>query len=83
MPPHFFSFLTRLFTAFSDHLSSFSDSPFFQPNKRFTIGGVNGDNEFMSRLISLRTSRSLSSPPPFTQTLLPYTHTLTLLHAYT
>ena len=38
-PPVFLSFFTRLFTAFSDHLSSVSS--FFQPNKRLTIGGVN------------------------------------------
>lgn len=51
-PPHFFSFFTRLFTAFSDHLSSLSESPFFQPNRRFTIGGVNGDREFISLSLS-------------------------------
>ena len=40
-PPLFFNFFTRLLTAFSDHLSSFSMSPFFQPKRRLTIGGVN------------------------------------------
>lgn len=44
-PPVFFSFLTRLFTAFSDHLSSLSCSPFFHANKRLTIGGVKGEIE--------------------------------------
>lgn len=40
----FFSFFTRLFTAFSDHFPSIDESslPFFHANKRFTIGGVNG-----------------------------------------
>ena len=38
--PDFFNFLTKLFTAFSHHLSSAS-VPFFHPNKRFTTGGVN------------------------------------------
>ena len=38
-PPVFFSFFTRLFTAFSDHRSSVSS--FFHPSNRFTIGGVN------------------------------------------
>lgn len=37
-----FSFLTRLFTAFSHHLSSAADpsEPFFQPSSRFTTGGL-------------------------------------------
>ena len=42
-PPVFLSFLTKLLTAFSDHLSSFS-SPFLQAKSRFTIGGVKGEN---------------------------------------
>ena len=43
-PPVFFSFFTKLLTAFSDHLSSFSPSPFLQAKSRLTIGGVNGEN---------------------------------------
>ena len=43
-PPVFLSFLTKLLTAFSDHLSSFSLSPFLQAKSRLTIGGVNGEN---------------------------------------
>lgn len=41
----FFNFFTRLLTAFSDHLPSIDESsfPFFHANKRFTIGGVNGN----------------------------------------
>lgn len=39
-PPVFLSFLTKLLTAFSLHLSS--PSPFFQPRRRFTTGSVNG-----------------------------------------
>ena len=42
-PPVFLRFFTKLFTAFSDHFSSLSLSPFFQPSNRFTIGGVNGN----------------------------------------
>lgn len=42
-PPVFFSFFTKLLTAFSDHLSTSELSPFFHPNKVFTIGGVNGE----------------------------------------
>lgn len=38
--PDFFNFFTKLFTAFSHHLSSAS-VPFFHPNNRFTTGGVN------------------------------------------
>lgn len=38
--PVFFSFLTRLFTAFSHHLSSVSE-PFLHPSRRLTTGGVN------------------------------------------
>jgi len=44
-PPLFFNFLTRLLTAFSDHFSSLSASPFFQPNNFFTMGGVNWSME--------------------------------------
>lgn len=51
--PVFFSFFTRLLTAFSHHFSSwpFCSPPpappepladFFQPSRRFTTGGVNG-----------------------------------------
>jgi len=40
-PPLFFSFFTKLLTAFSDHFSSLSLLSFFQPSNRFTIGGVN------------------------------------------
>lgn len=54
--PVFFSFFTRLFTAFSHHFSScpFCSPPpappgplvdFFQPNSLFTTGGVNGKME--------------------------------------
>lgn len=41
--PDFFSFFTRLLTAFSHHLPSTESSAeaFFQPSKRFTIGGLN------------------------------------------
>lgn len=42
-PPVFFSFFTKLLTAFSDHLSTSELSPFFHPNKVLTIGGVNGE----------------------------------------
>lgn len=45
-PPDFLSFLTRLRTAFSLHLSS--HSPFFQPRSRFTIGGENGSIDDIS-----------------------------------
>jgi hypothetical protein len=41
--PDFFSFFTKLFTAFSHHLSSAS-VPFFHPNNRLTTGGVNDGN---------------------------------------
>ena len=44
-PPPFFSFFTKLLTAFSDHLSSFSFSPFFQPRSLLTTGGVKGIKE--------------------------------------
>lgn len=48
--PDFFNFFTKLFTAFSHHLSSAS-LPFFQPNKRFTTGGVNdGSITFITQL---------------------------------
>lgn len=54
--PVFFSFFTRLFTAFSHHFSSwpFCSPPpaplgplvdFFQPKSLFTTGGVNGKME--------------------------------------
>lgn len=39
-PPVFLSFLTKLLTAFSLHLSS--PSAFFQPRRRFTTGSVKG-----------------------------------------
>lgn len=42
--PDFFSFFTRLLTAFSHHLSSASEVPFFQPSKRLTTGGVNDES---------------------------------------
>lgn len=41
-PVDFFNFFTRLFTAFSLHLSSPSD--FFQPSNRLTIGGLKLDS---------------------------------------
>lgn len=47
-PPVFFSFFTKLFTAFSLHLSS--PSPFFHPKSRFTIGGVNGSIDVIATL---------------------------------
>ena len=43
IPPLFFNFFTKLFTAFSLHLSS--PSPFFHPNKRLTTGDANGKIE--------------------------------------
>ena len=46
-PPVLFSFLTKLFTAFSDHLSSLSASPFFKLRSLFTIGGVKGEKVVM------------------------------------
>lgn len=57
--PVFFSFFTRLLTAFSHHFSSwlFCSPPppaplepladFFQPSRRFTTGGVKGKMEDM------------------------------------
>ena len=47
-PPVFFNFFTKLFTAFSLHLSS--PSPFFHPKSRFTIGGVNGSIDVIATL---------------------------------
>lgn len=41
--PVFFSFFTRLLTAFSHHFSSWLFcSPFFHPKSLFTMGGVKG-----------------------------------------
>lgn len=41
--PVFFSFFTRLLTAFSHHFSSWPFcSPFFQPKSLLTMGGVKG-----------------------------------------
>lgn len=41
--PVFFSFFTRLLTAFSHHFSSWPFcSPFFQPRSLLTMGGVKG-----------------------------------------
>lgn len=49
--PVFFSFFTRLFTAFSHHFSSCPFcSPFFQPRSRLTMGGVKGRMEDMLAL---------------------------------
>ena len=62
-PPVFLSFFTKLFTAFSDHFSSLSLSPFFQPSNRFTIGGVNGNIDvviFGPRTQSTLTLRTIS-----------------------
>lgn len=64
--PDFFNFLTKLLTAFSDHLSSAMDEPsghFFQPNRRFTTGGVKGNMPAMSKR-SLLLSRHLASAFP-------------------
>lgn len=55
----FFNFFTRLFTAFSDHFPSIDESslPFFHANRRFTIGGVNGNifesNKFLFTIQAL------------------------------
>ena len=43
-PPPFLSFFTKLFTAFSVHLSSLSLSDFFQPSNRLTTGGGGNGN---------------------------------------
>lgn len=47
--PVFLSFFTKLLTAFSHHFSSCPFcSPFFQPSRRFTIGGVKGRMDDMA-----------------------------------
>lgn len=47
--PVFFSFFTRLLTAFSHHFSSWPFcSPFFHPKSRLTIGGVKGKIDILS-----------------------------------
>lgn len=52
--PVFFSFLTRLFTAFSHHFSSWPFcSPFFHPKSRLTMGGVKGKIDILSWVESL------------------------------
>lgn len=71
--PVFFSFFTKLFTAFSHHFSSwpFCSPPppappeplavFFQPSRRFTTGGVNGRMEDIAGVSGER-SDSQSAP---------------------
>lgn len=53
----FLSFLTKLLTAFSLHLSS--PSPFFQPKRRLTIGGVKGSIDVIATLMQIFTKRCL------------------------
>lgn len=91
--PVFFSFFTKLFTAFSHHFSScpFCSPPpappgplvdFFQPSSLFTTGGVNGKMED----ISVGQSRSLQRTQlKLTHTLahsLSLSHTLSLTHTH-
>lgn len=59
--PVFFSFFTKLFTAFSDHFSSWPFcSPFFHPKSLFTMGGVKGRIDILSSVKVLPVSRSPS-----------------------
>lgn len=53
--PVFFSFFTRLFTAFSHHFSSWPFcSPFFQPKSLLTMGGVKGKIDILSSVKSVQ-----------------------------
>lgn len=53
--PVFFSFFTRLFTAFSHHFSSWPFcSPFFQPRSLLTMGGVKGRIDILSSVKSVQ-----------------------------
>ena len=77
-PPVFLSFFTKLFTAFSDHFSSLSLSPFFHLSNCFTIGGVNGNIDvviFGPRTQSPLTLRTISQS---VQKPLKYSHEQTL-----
>lgn len=51
-PPVFFSFLTKLLTAFSLHFSS--PSPFFQLSSRLTTGDANGSIDVIGNRHGLR-----------------------------
>lgn len=59
--PVFFSFFTRLLTAFSHHFSSCPFcSPFFQPSNLFTIGGVNGKIDMLNWIQRSSIAQSLT-----------------------
>lgn len=74
-PPVFFNFFTKLFTAFSDHLSTSELSPFFHPSKVFTIGGVKGDRVVILFLVKTHFNTTV------TQILAISTHCLLFLHS--
>ena len=74
-PPVFFNFFTKLFTAFSDHLSTSELSPFFHPSKVFTIGGVKGERVVILFLVKTHFSTTV------TQILAISTHCLLFLHS--
>lgn len=77
--PVFFSFFTKLFTAFSHHFSScpFCSAPpappgllvdFFQPKSLFTTGGVNGNMEDILSWTSQESPQDLIQVFSHTQT---------------
>lgn len=74
-PPVFFNFFTKLFTAFSDHLSTSELSPFFHPSKVFTIGGVKGERVVILFLVKTHFNTTV------TQILAISTHCLLFLHS--